>query len=76
MSVQKHKCFTEANKLLAKENTEIDFAYVFSDMDVKPIIRTTKLDPSKRGKPKTLMASHCPFCGTKLASPAQRVSKP
>ena len=66
MSVEKHKCFVAANKALASSNTQLSFAYVFSDMGVRLIIKTEKLDPTKRGKPKTLMASHCPFCGSQL----------
>jgi len=72
MSVEKHKCFVQANKALAVHNTALSFAYVFTDGDVRLIVKTEKLDPTKRGKPKTLMASHCPFCGSSL----QRGSKP
>jgi hypothetical protein len=62
----KHACFVKANKVLAKDNTTINFAYSLTDMGVTPIIDTCKLDDSKRGKPKRLMASHCPFCGSAL----------
>lgn len=66
MSVEKHPCFVEANKALAASNTAISFVYMFTDMDVRLIVKTEKLDGTKRGKPKTLMASHCPFCGSSL----------
>lgn len=72
MSIEKHRCFVQANKALAADNTTLGFAYVFSDGDVRLIVKTEKLDPAKRGKPKTLMASHCPFCGSSL----QRTSEP
>lgn len=62
----KHKCFVAANKSMAPKNTEIDFAFTFTDQDVRPIIRTSKLDPAKRGRPFTLLASYCPFCGSAL----------
>lgn len=71
MKADKHECFVAANKALAASNTEIDFAYTFTDQDVRPIVKTIKVDDTKRGRPKTLLASHCPFCGTALKTGAK-----
>ena len=73
--VERHKCFVQANKALENDNTMIDFAYTLDTGDVRPIVRTAKIDDAKRGKPKTLMASHCPFCGRPLAPQANTGTK-
>lgn len=60
-----HKCFIEANKALAVDNTEVDFAFVISVNKYYPMIRTVRTDTGKK-KPKTVFITYCPFCGEKL----------
>lgn len=67
---ESHKCFAAADKALAEHNTGIDYVYSITDSDVRVRIGTYKLNTAKRGKAKTLLASHCPFCGAKLGSEA------
>ena len=58
-----HHCLTQVNKVLKEHNTELD-----SDL-LKPnriFIHTVKIESKIRGKPRTVLASHCPFCGEKL----------
>lgn len=66
-----HKCFVEADKYLAEHNTGIDYVFSITDSDVRLRISTYKLNTSKSGKAKTLLASHCPFCGDSLSQSAK-----
>jgi hypothetical protein len=68
-----HKCFIEADKALGPHNTAIEFAFSISDTDAYPMVRTYKVDTSKRGQPRKLIASHCPFCGDSLKQSAKQV---
>lgn len=45
-------------------------SYLVTNLFGKPraIIATTKFDEKKRGKPKMMFASFCPFCGVKYAA--------
>lgn len=65
-------CREAVNKRLAVSNARIatGFTYKISDdgpiatMDLAPpMIVLEKMDDKKRGKPPTLLASCCPFCG-------------
>jgi hypothetical protein len=61
------KCVDLANQKLAEHNTQIEPILVFSQPEREAIgIRTSKVDRVKRGQPKTLLATFCPFCGEKL----------
>lgn len=62
----KHKCFIEANKLLAKDTTEIEFAWIVNSQSYYPMIKTVRTDDSDRKKAKTVFITYCPFCGEKL----------
>lgn len=64
-SAFKHKCIKAAEKLLAKQNTRLTAAFVIGG-DTRLVVATEKIDPKKRARPLTMMASHCPFCGAKL----------
>ena len=66
-----HACFVAADKALAEHNTAIDFAFSITDSAARPQIRTYKVNSAKRGQPKKLLATYCPFCGSAL----QRVSE-
>lgn len=65
-ALKPHKCFVEADKALAEHNTAIDFAFSITDSAARPQIRTYKVDTAKRGQPKKLLATYCPFCGSAL----------
>lgn len=67
------KCIEKMDEVLAKANTRIALAMGISVMrgskssvDVRPMVVTVKVDEKKRGRPKTALASFCPFCGTKI----------
>lgn len=55
-------CLAEANAALADGNGEI---VVTIWPVVRPVIETMKVDSKKRGRPPMMVASFCPFCGTK-----------
>lgn len=61
-------CIELADKALAVHNTQLDpiFRPLPGRLSQVVGIRTVKIDRKKRGLPKTLMASFCPFCGIKL----------
>lgn len=59
-------CREAVNKRLAVSNARIAFGFTFASnkMDLAPpMIVLEKLDEKKRGKPPTLLATCCPFCG-------------
>lgn len=69
------KCITKLNVSLAEHNTVV-LTTLFSSW---ALISTVKDDPKKRGKPVSVVASYCPFCGKRYPerralapSPAQR----
>lgn len=61
----KHICFVEANKALAADKTEIDFAFVITSNSYYPMIKTIRTDDSRKSV-KTVFITYCPFCGEKL----------
>ena len=60
------KCVELANQKLAEHNTQIEPIIVFGQDRLGIGIRTTLVTQKKRARPKTIMASFCPFCGSKL----------
>lgn len=65
---QSHDCVMRLNEqLAAKHNTRIASGFSFSQPEKEVIfVQTEKADAAKRGKPVTLQASYCPFCGINL----------
>lgn len=64
-----HDCIRSVNEQLAPHNTRIASAISFSTPARELIqVVTCKAEPSVRGKPVVMFASHCPFCGVKLAT--------
>jgi hypothetical protein len=68
-------CIEAMDKHLAKVNTRIGMALMVNvmtgrkaEMQARPIVVTVKVDEKKRGRPKTALASFCPFCGIKLTT--------
>lgn len=57
-------CVAKVNVNLAKYNTVLETT-LFSFW---ALVRTGKVDRKKRGKPSTVAASYCPFCGNKYPS--------
>jgi hypothetical protein len=51
------------NKQLADKNTRIEQAFGMRGTVPNVMIKTEKLDDSKRVKPCNIFASFCPFCG-------------
>jgi len=56
---------------LKQFNTEINLPFWTRSGVVAPFVETRKIDSSKRGKPRSVIASHCPFCGIALPTPAK-----
>jgi len=60
-------CITKINTLLAPYNTELQPIFSFTgDAPQRIAVCTSKIDAKKRGQPKMLFATFCPFCGVKL----------
>jgi hypothetical protein len=71
-----HKCIAMANEALAPHNTQIENIWeAGSSITAQFGIRTSKVDPSKRGKPKLLVATYCPLCGQCLRPAVKKKSK-
>jgi hypothetical protein len=58
-------CIKTANEHLAQFNTKIELPFWTRSGARAPFVLTMKIDPKKRGKPKMMFASCCPFCGEK-----------
>ncbi len=63
-------CIETANEHLAQFNTIIELPMWTKSGVYKPFVQTMKIDQKKRGKPKMMFASCCPFCGERYAEPA------
>lgn len=63
------KCKEEVNAHLAQHNTKL-MDNILNDADI--FIQTWKLDEKKRGKPVSMFATFCPFCGVKIKVREQR----
>jgi hypothetical protein len=68
-----HKCFKAADKKLADKNTRLSMGTAVMypaprkmAFVARPVIETMKVDSARRGRPVTVMATYCPFCGVKL----------
>lgn len=67
-------CREAINERLAVSNARIATGFCFSPVEnqirrmelAPPMIVLEKIDSKKRGKPPTLLATWCPFCGDKL----------
>lgn len=55
-------CLSKVNGHLAEFNTKIELPMIGPQ---RPFVLTMKLNEKKRGKPKMMFASCCPFCGEK-----------
>lgn len=66
----KCKCREQVDKELEQFNTRLERPLMLDwsskDASVGLLISTTKIDPKKRGQKKSVLATHCPFCGKKL----------
>lgn len=65
------ECIRLINEQLEERNTHISRKIAYKDGELKvlgAVIETYKIDSKKRGKPFTLLASYCPFCGEKYDS--------
>jgi hypothetical protein len=65
---ERHDCTERINALLAPKNTILAVAFSIDSARELVMLTTVKADTKKRGKPATLFASFCPFCGRKLAT--------
>jgi hypothetical protein len=60
-------CIKNINEHLAGYNTKITVP-IWTASDGRPsFVETSKIDEKKRGKPKSVFASCCPFCGEKYS---------
>lgn len=69
-------CIPKFNKHLAEHNTEITVPFWTRSGILAPFVETRKLDKNKRGKPKAVIASCCPFCGEKYATEDRSADSP
>lgn len=69
-------CREAVNKRLAFSNARIATGFVLNTKDdgpiagmdlAPPMIALEKIDEKKRGKPPTLLATCCPFCGERYS---------
>lgn len=56
-------CINRVNEHLAEFNTKIELPLWTNSGRLVPFVQTIKVDDKKRGKPKSMFASFCPFCG-------------
>jgi len=61
-------CIARVNKEMASFNTKIHLPWFGPQ---QPFVETIKADDSKRGKPRKLFASYCPFCGRPYPLPSK-----
>jgi hypothetical protein len=62
-------CIEAANKALEPHGTQLNVMYSFSGGQTAAIVASEKLPNARRGtKPKTVIATFCPFCGVKYAT--------
>jgi hypothetical protein len=64
-------CITKVQKSLVEYNTQVDVCLGIRDNTFKFLdvyLGTHKIDKKKRGQPKNVVASYCPFCGEKYDS--------
>jgi hypothetical protein len=67
-------CMKEMDEALAKHNGKLATGFqITADMNVvsRLLIATEKIDAKKRKPVPGVMASFCPFCGEKFATPPQ-----
>lgn len=67
------ECIKRLDAHLEKFNTRINFPFWSSSGFLAPFVETRKIDEKKRGKPRSVAASHCPFCGEKYPEPPPRI---
>lgn len=60
-------CIEVLEAKLAERNTEIQTDIIFTYVDgVRPHIQTRQIETGRgKAKPTSIIASYCPFCGTK-----------
>ena len=68
-------CISKANEHLKEFNTAIEVPFWTSSGKLTPFVTTYKIDSSKRGKPKLMFASCCPFCGERYPESASEELK-
>lgn len=67
-------CIKRIDEHLAKFNTKIELPLWSASGRLTPFVQTVKLDSSKRGKPRLMAASFCPFCGEEYSVKASSLS--
>ena len=58
-------CIDKAGPTLALKNSKMEIAISFSGQRNRPIIQTSVLQKKRGARPTMLVATYCPFCGTK-----------
>lgn len=60
-------CIEKFNEHLKEFNTEVHLPFWSRSGILAPFVETRKIDSGKRGKPRSVIATYCPFCGEKYA---------
>ena len=58
-------CIDKIDEHLAQFNTKVELPMWTASGKRTPFVQTIKKDQKKRGKPRMIFASYCPFCGEK-----------
>ena len=71
-------CVEKVGKLLAEQGTGLVLNMTLPDFFERPVVATRRNDDAPRGKagkPKTVVAAFCPFCGFDYDLAANRAAK-
>ena len=61
-------CIERVNDHLGRFNTKIELPLWSASGVLNPFVSTVKLNDKKRGKPRLMACTYCPFCGEKYAA--------
>lgn len=73
------ECMSRIDGVLREHNTKLAVSFCLSadlsTADILPIVATEKVHRTLRGKPRTVLATFCPFCGMRYKRADKMLSK-